>query len=257
MTFHPLDGAFERVNRARKHLAELESEILGFSQIYHNSIGIKFEPNPPYKPSFDHKFILAPPPIIGVLIGEICYNLRAALDYLVYELARFDSGTIQNGTQFPIEEKFLGRIPTFLKGVSPAHVAAIKALQPYNGCKWTHTLSEISNPDKHRQLTVANYGGTITFGPVEDRFLGMGGRVDSIRRAIRPDGIEVQMHLVSAISIQIGVEKNRMMLECPSMFSIENALRKLIAEVADLLEAFKPKFQVSGGHSAPPPQPGT
>jgi hypothetical protein len=38
------------------------------------------------------------------LVGEICYNLRSALDYLVFELAKHDSGTRQENTQFPIAE---------------------------------------------------------------------------------------------------------------------------------------------------------
>src|SRR5262249_11398095 len=41
------------------------------------------------------------PPMTSILIGEVVYNLRAALDYLVYELAILDSGSIQDGTQFP------------------------------------------------------------------------------------------------------------------------------------------------------------
>ena len=44
-----------------------------------------------------------PPPMFGVRIGEIVHNLRAALDYLVFQLAILDSGSEQQGTQFPIE----------------------------------------------------------------------------------------------------------------------------------------------------------
>ena len=44
------------------------------------------------------------PAMLGILIGETIYNLRAILDYLVYELAILDSGQIQKGTQFPIED---------------------------------------------------------------------------------------------------------------------------------------------------------
>jgi hypothetical protein len=32
---------------------------------------------------------------VGVLIGEVCYNLRSALDYLVFALAELDSGIKQ------------------------------------------------------------------------------------------------------------------------------------------------------------------
>ncbi|MCH8188130.1 MAG: hypothetical protein IIB66_05415, partial [Proteobacteria bacterium] len=98
------------------------------------------------------------PHIIKILVGEITYNLRAALDYLVYELARLDSGEVKNGTQFPIEDTedgFKRKRNAFLKGVSDKHVAIIESLQPYSGCDWTRILRDLSNPDKHRQLTIS------------------------------------------------------------------------------------------------------
>jgi len=97
----------------------------------------------------------------GVLVGEVCYNLRAALDYLVFELAINDSGSVQDQTQFPMESSPGGfavkrdpmRRECQLRGLSCTHIADIEKLQPYNGCEWTRTLRLISNPDKHRKLT--------------------------------------------------------------------------------------------------------
>lgn len=97
---------------------------------------------------------------IGVLAGEVVYNLRAALDYLVYALAELDSGTINEKTQFPIEERpevFWGqRRNTWLGGVSDDHVAQLALYQPFSGCTWTGILRDLSNVDKHRQLTPLN-----------------------------------------------------------------------------------------------------
>ena len=148
MSVHPLDGAFERVNRASEHLSELERAISDFEQAYHDAVIIEFEPDPPYNLKhtapldFEHPFHR-----IGILVGEICYNLRAALDYLVYELARFDSGSIQDGTQFPIEKtpkKFWRRVPTFLKGINACHITSIERYQPYKRCRWTEILACVS-----------------------------------------------------------------------------------------------------------------
>src|SRR5689334_11619575 len=89
----------------------------------------------------------------SVVVGEIVYNLRAALDYLVYVPAEQDSGARQSGTQFPIEDSqqgFTAHRPTRLKGVSDEHAAVIRQFQPYRGCEWTRTLRDLSNPDKHR-----------------------------------------------------------------------------------------------------------
>jgi hypothetical protein len=69
--------------------------------------------------------------LIPILIGEIAYNLRSSLDYLVFELARFDSGAVQDNTQFPIDDtpkKFKGHIASRLKGLCPTHIAAIEQL---------------------------------------------------------------------------------------------------------------------------------
>ena len=94
------------------------------------------------------------------MVSETIHNLRAALDYLIYELAILDSGQIQQGTQFPIEDTPKGwkRHRGFLKGLSCTHKAAVERLQPYNGCNWIALLRSLSNPDKHRTFTVI--GGT-------------------------------------------------------------------------------------------------
>ena len=97
------------------------------------------------------------PPEWGVIIGELTYNLRASLDYLVAELALLDSGKIRKGTQFPIEDTEKGWQRNlkrgYLKGISESHQTIIKRLQPCNGCTCTGILRGISNPDKHTALT--------------------------------------------------------------------------------------------------------
>jgi len=154
---HQLDGAFARVNRAGEQIAELKRTVDIFRQAYHDAVASQFGPDLPDQPDLDSKSVPAPERI-GILVGEICYNLRASLDYLVYELAILDSGRVQYDTQFPIYDKehmtqdFDKRTNRELKCIDPGHKALIEALQPYKNCKWTATLREISNPDKHREL---------------------------------------------------------------------------------------------------------
>lgn len=93
-------------------------------------------------------------PDYSILTGEAIYNLRSALDYLVYELAIADSGVVPRGTQFPIADSadgFRRRRSNYLKGLSEEHKDAIGA---YSGADWAKILRDISNPDKHRALTV-------------------------------------------------------------------------------------------------------
>jgi hypothetical protein len=155
---HPLDSCFKRVERAHEHLLNLMAQADDTFRKQANSVVFEFDPNPPYKRTINHSL---PTETFygmqfGILMGEICYNLRSALDYLVFELARLDSGAEQSGTQFPIidaKEDFVRDAERrWLKGINASHVAAIERLQPYNGCNWTRLLRECSNPDKHRHF---------------------------------------------------------------------------------------------------------
>src|SRR5437016_5460506 len=82
-----LDGCIARTNRAREHLAELGRLTEDFRQDYHDAIVVELDGEPPYR--FD---LIVPQPFsvpaeempvcpipdgIGIVIGEICYNLRA------------------------------------------------------------------------------------------------------------------------------------------------------------------------------------
>ena len=165
---HQLDGAYQRVRRAGIHLANLNRRVNALRKAIYDSVAIDRKPQ-----SFvsedgkrrevvlgSAKFLIEPVQhTIKILIGEIIYNLRAALDYLIYELARLDSGQVIDGTQFPIENSINGfkrRRKSFLKGISDEHVTIVEGLQPYNGCDWTKLIAALSNPDKHRKLTIAN-----------------------------------------------------------------------------------------------------
>ena len=164
----PLDGAYQRVRRAGIHLTNLTRRVNTLRKRMSDNVVINRNPQIFLFPDgrevsgvlADATFPIEPVPhIIKILVGEITYNLRAALDYLVYELAHLDSGEIKNGTQFPIEDckdRFERRRNSFLKGVNDKHVAAIERLQPCSGCNWTRILRDLSNPDKHRQLTISN-----------------------------------------------------------------------------------------------------
>ena len=107
---HPLDGAFERVTRAGEHLADLKRQIDELRETHEHRILDQLNPEdfsniPPFGgtgalplPRSLPRFVVGGPlPVpfrLGILVGECIYNLRAALDYLVYELARQDSGSL-------------------------------------------------------------------------------------------------------------------------------------------------------------------
>jgi len=173
---HPLDCAYEQINGAREHLDALRPEISAFTEEIANSISLK------YKKGFikinRHHLVVPigtaefpinrPAPLkTKRLIGEIIQCLRKSLEYLVYELACYDSKSIVEKTQFVIvdcEKKFRENL-WHLKGLTGEHRAMFERLQPYNGCNWTKLLRELSNPDKHKTLIAVKHPVVISLDP--------------------------------------------------------------------------------------------
>ena len=209
-----LDNAYERVRRTEYHLARIKRELPYLSG-----------PTKPWREVqqgvavFDRIIgdsITGVPAIFSILVGESIYNLRASLDYLVYELAILDSGMIQKGTQFPIEDTkngWHGHIPTFLKGLSIKHQAAIECFQPCNGCDWMKTLRKLSNPDKHRTLTVMRLVAHI-------------GKSHS-----QPISELVQIH--PQFTIDITFDDGSPVVE---------TIKELKAHITEVLDSFNPEF---------------
>lgn len=155
---HPLTGARAKLSRAAEHLKSLKKEARTFRERRSYSIGSYTHPD-----TGNYFLYVTPkpvPPLLSTIAGDVLCNLRPALDYLIFALARLDSGESPEGTQFPIcdTSAFFGRKKgAWLKGLSPEHVAAIEKLQPYkgrNGKIWLAWLRDLSNPDKHRELSI-------------------------------------------------------------------------------------------------------
>lgn len=153
-----LDAAL-RYNRAREHLADING-ILETFRAKPQEIGAKIELE---KPDMFLELRDVPIPYdLPIRVGEMVYNLRATLDYLIFALAWHDTGVEPTGKwaralQFPVESDikvFEGRRPRFLEGVSDPHIAMIREYQPAKGCAWTEVLVGISDADKHRHLSV-------------------------------------------------------------------------------------------------------
>jgi hypothetical protein len=182
---HPLDGALAHVGRADRDFDELKSLLEKFvgeeeqkALAYYNLARLKYTKSLRIRGIQAFNFPGVPFEA-AVLVSAIIHHLRAAFDYLVYELALHDSGIVQNGTQFIIEDVkadsqhpdrgFDARATSKLRGLTETHVAMIEDLQPYKRGKWTAALRDISNSDKHRKLTVISgshiIARSISIGP--------------------------------------------------------------------------------------------
>lgn len=242
MTKHPLDDAVARVNRAQEHISELESIVATYAQRIGDDHRIV-----DYDPVAKKKVFKFTEPernlLLPIVVGEIVYNLRAALDYIVYALAREDSGVVQEGTQFLIEDVksdpnnrsggFDAKIKRFLKGVSQAHIDAIEMLQPYKGTEWTKTLRDISNPDKHRELAKSQaHVWTVIFEETGNNPpMLVGAKKYS---AASPDDTDVHMHTQNIVEIRFR-----------DGLPVIETLKILQSQVAATIELFKPEFKVS------------
>jgi hypothetical protein len=221
-----LNDARARVARAEEHIARLESQcasILAPNTTIvvgtHNSPLLGIPPNIPQAP-----------PILSILVGEAIYNLRSALDYLVYELVYLDGGKLKNDTNFPIvetEKEWNNLFPRKKGGkkrrtdwfyvLSPAHQAAIKRFQPCQKCLWMRTLSSLSNPDKHRRLTFVKPITTFQAG-------------DSAKTANLTWPMMVTLRFTGKIALHDGS-------------GVIETLKLLKQEVSDVIEAFDPDLQ--------------
>lgn len=246
---HPLDGALKRVERADVHIRELEELIERFRQQNEDKIAAQKQ--------FDaRQLALKPgqkltgvernplpdlPEDIPIIVGEVIYNLRAALDYLIYELAIKDSGSPKSGTQFLIEDVksdaknprrgFDARVKECLAGLNTAHVQAIEALQPYVGNKWLKTLRDISNPDKHRQLTAVVGHGEEIANWETDVSGTFDNRPGKIIRGVGAICTDDYFRLDYTITVQL-----------PDGTPVAKVLEIVKSTVAGILNSFKPEF---------------
>jgi hypothetical protein len=248
---HPLDGAIRRVLRAEEHIADLERRIEELRDRNADAVFTNLDLEalaPSHEFIHEGRFLGAASPlefgtidtplIFPVIIGEVCYNLRSALDYLVYELAINDSGNLRPGTRFPIErspEDFSRRANPkdtgcYLRGVNCPHIVAIERLQPYNGVDWTKTLQSLSNRDKHRHLTV-----TTSFSMGFIQFFSHPPVVESQRPVRRAHfrGVAVYVQYPFTLSVLFPGAGGEVI----------KTLRIPQSGVAETLDLFKPEFK--------------
>jgi hypothetical protein len=158
--------------RAHHHLIELKADIQRFEESDPAELVPEFKAN---RPGHDIHFIVRKtvPIEFGPRIGDVIYNLRAALDYAVYELTIAHTGHALDGTAFPIcrtrqqwdqpsRKTTSGFAPNTgrykLRGVHRSVRASISRIQPFRrkGFWPLLWLENLWNTDKHRTLHVVS-----------------------------------------------------------------------------------------------------
>lgn len=157
-----------KVERAKKHLCDLETELLAWRGKYLSIVIQDGNAKVPgfFQMSYDptSRVPMLPANAIAAA-GDVVHNLRSALDHLAYQLAVVGTpGTEPNRkVGFPIAKD----LKTYecvkvkkVQGMRPDAIKAIDALQPYKGgCNgdalWR--IHDLDNSNKHRtHFTVAH-----------------------------------------------------------------------------------------------------
>jgi len=157
-----------KIERAKKHLNDLESEVRAFLDSNPYGVGTKPDTQYPNTTIYYLASIRETPSVILSITGDVLFNLRAALDHLAYQLALVNGTThekILRGTSFPISEdaaRYKADKGGKVKGMSQMAIDAIDATKPYKGGNdmlWR--LHRLNNIDKHRVVvtTVAGLHG--------------------------------------------------------------------------------------------------
>src|SRR5206468_1285965 len=100
-----------------------------------------------------------PPLELAVVAGELAHDVRSALDHLAWDLVERNGANPTRDTSFPIQrERDDQAFARQTRGMSPKHMDAIRALQPYlrevPEDDWLLRLHDFNRIDKHRLLHV-------------------------------------------------------------------------------------------------------
>lgn len=179
---NPLDGARAKLGWANKHFETLKADISRLPDEAKNvRISQQFEPN-----EGRIQLIISSVPNYptewSLLIGDAVQNFRAALNYLAWELAKWNlakqglSRDPDGGTQYPIATQPQHFQRHYVKDIHPNHIALMEHLQPYRPgamertetqyvqpykwyLEWAPTINHplgrlqtLSNADKHQSL---------------------------------------------------------------------------------------------------------
>lgn len=156
-----LAGPRIRTDRAAEHLDSLGDEIAASDKAEPLSLTTDKEPETGWK-IVRLSVINEPPMRLGLLAGEICYQLRAALNNLVGDLLRASSVKPTREHQFPINpdpgQWTPENVHKWLGGLRDEWIAIILEYQPHRADESLRSghplrgLATLANLDKHSTI---------------------------------------------------------------------------------------------------------
>ena len=98
------DSALLKVERAKGHIADLQSTFETFVQAHRNPLRINRDPETGAMSAEVH-FGDPIPSSLALILGDAVHNLRTALDHATWELFGLYSGAQDKTTQFPVSKE--------------------------------------------------------------------------------------------------------------------------------------------------------
>lgn len=154
---NPLTNTHAKLARADEHLHALDAEAKAFGS--RNPYSVTTE-----RDGGNYIARLAinewPPLQLGVILGDVLYNWRSALDNMVSSLVGLNKQTPGRRNSFPVfheKDRYEMHGVQRIAGVSPEHAAIIESLQPYPGRSDAKIaalalVNEHCNADKHAAI---------------------------------------------------------------------------------------------------------
>jgi hypothetical protein len=177
-----IDNIRSKINRAEKHIRDLDVLITHFVESCPYTIGTKTHPVEEIKHTTLYVASVQSIPIdIPLLIGDAVHNLRSALEHLMWQLIESAGGTPDENTAFPIawgtegRQIYLSRMGNReIQKISSVAQNILNTVQPYySGDDTLRKIQELNIWDKHRLPVVTAIGyegwnillglGNITF----------------------------------------------------------------------------------------------
>lgn len=188
-----LSGVDAKLRRAETHTADLKEAIQRTFDPKLTTFTCDYDPKAGKHVIRVHG-VPAIDPDWALIIGEILFNLRSALDHLAWQLVLFDGKKPFDKTQFPIRESSNNQTVQLRPAIANTEVLqALEELQPYAGTQGAHgyrrdplwRLNKLCNIDKHRLLLVV-----ACVLDVGEMWWGMPLGCPSPRIAIDPNGVQ-------------------------------------------------------------------
>ena len=161
-----------KLDRAEKHLDELEAEVCRYSSLDpHTAVKRRQPKGQKHLWTYVVQFTLEPHDQIGLAAGDAAHNMRTALDHLAVAMS---IKAERNSAYFPIEDRRIWevgpdgnflipdddarqRFDRAVRGMTGEAIALVKELQPYNfrgqiAANALRVVRVVDDADKHRQI---------------------------------------------------------------------------------------------------------